>query len=136
MTSLFNEYNEYKLIHCNIIRFFYSFQLKNKYYSNNIDNMENREKIDDSQDDSVTPNITDEEQTKDDNPDEEQTKEEKPEDSFKEFVGKTLRDGMDDNNKKAFDVLKTGGENAFLKHVFTREDGTQRSYAEMRYLYG
>ena len=98
--------------------------------------MENTDKIDDSRDTSVTPN------NEDDNPDEEQiddkeqTKEEKPEDSFKEFVDKTLRDGMDDNNKKAFDVLKTGGENAFLKHVFTREDGTQRSYAEMRYLYG
>ena len=105
--------------------------------------MENTEKIDDSQDTSVTPSNTDEkEQTKEENPDEEQideegkTKEEKPEDSFIEFVDKTLRDGMDDNNKKAFDVLKIEDRNAFLKHVFTREDGTQRSYAEMRYLYG
>lgn len=80
--------------------------------------------------------IKGEEQTEEENPDEKQTKEEKTEDSFKEFVGKTLRDGMDDNNKKAYDVLKTGDENAFLKHVFTRDDGTQRSYAEMRYLYG
>ena len=94
--------------------------------------MENTDKIDDSQDTSETPINTDEEQPKD----EEQTKEEKLEDSFKEFVGKTLRDGMDETNKKAFDVLKTGDKNAFLKHVFTREDGTQRSYAEMRYLYG
>ena len=53
-----------------------------------------------------------------------------------EGVGKTLRDGMDDNNKKAYDVLKTGDTTAFLKQVFTREDGTERSYAEMRYLYG
>jgi hypothetical protein len=51
-------------------------------------------------------------------------------------VGKTLKDGMDEKNKRAFDVLKTGDTNAFLKHVFTREDGTERSYAEMRYLYG
>lgn len=105
--------------------------------------MENTDKIDYSQDESVTQSntdekeqiekeqIDDEEQTKEENPDEEQTK-----DSFIEFVDKTLRDGMDDNNKKAFDVLKTGDRNAFLKHVFTREDGTERSYAEMRYLYG
>ena len=104
--------------------------------------MENTDKIDESKDKSVTPSNTDEEQTKEENPDEEQiddeeqTKEEKPGDSFIEFVDKTLRDGMDDNNKKAFDVLKTGDRNAFLKHVFTRDDGTERSYAEMRYLYG
>ena len=100
--------------------------------------MENTDKIDDSQDTSVTQSNTDEkEQIEKEQIDEEgKTKEEKPEDSFKEFVDKTLRDGMDDNNKKAFDVLKTGDTTAFLKHVFTREDGTQRSYAEMRYLYG
>jgi hypothetical protein len=99
--------------------------------------MENTDKVDDSQDESVTPSNSDEkEQTKEENPDEEQTKEDNPEDSFKEFVDKTLRNGMDDNNKKAYDVLKTGDRNAFLKHVFTREDGTERSYAEMRYLYG
>ena len=88
--------------------------------------MENTDKIDESQDKSVTPS----------NNDEEQKSKEKPEDSFIEFVDKTLRDGMDETNKKAYDVLKTGDTNAFLKHVFTREDGTERSYAEMRYLYG
>lgn len=100
--------------------------------------MENTDKMDDFQDTSVTPSNTDEEQIDKEEQmgDKEQTKEENPEDSFKEFVGKTLRDGMDDTNKKAFDVLKTGDTNAFLKHVFTREDGTERSYAEMRYLYG
>lgn len=66
----------------------------------------------------------------------EHKKEEEIRESSTENTGKTIRDGMDDNNKKAFDVLKTGDRNAFLKHVFTREDGTQRSYAEMRYLYG
>lgn len=87
--------------------------------------MESTDKVDDK---SVTLN-NEEEQIGD----EEQTKEPSTE---VHFVGKTLRDGMDDNNKKAYDVLKTGDENAFLKHVFTRDDGTQRSYAEMRYLYG
>lgn len=102
--------------------------------------MESTDKVDeitDYLDKSVTLNneeekIGDEEQIEDEG----KTKEEKPEDSFKQLGGKTLKDGMDDNNKKAFDVLKTGDTNAFLKHVFTREDGTQRSYAEMRYLYG
>ena len=76
-----------------------------------------------------------EEQTKKD----EQKKEEEPwtQQSYPvSSVGKTLRDGMDETNKKAFDALKTGDTNAFLKHVFTREDGTERSYAEMRCLYG
>lgn len=100
--------------------------------------MENTDKIDDSQDTSVTPSNTDEEQIDKEEQmgDKEQTKEENPEDSFIKFVDKTLRDGMDDNNKKAFDILKTGDTSSFLKHVFTREDGTERSYAEMRYLYG
>ena len=94
--------------------------------------MENTDKTDDSQYTSVTPSNTDEEQMGD----KEQTKEENSKDSFIEFVDKTLRDGMDANNKKAFDVLKTGDTSSFLKCVFTREDGTERSYAEMRYLYG
>ena len=49
---------------------------------------------------------------------------------------KTLRDRMDEKNQKAFDVLVSEGRNAFLKHVFTDESGRERSYAEMRYLYG
>ena len=48
----------------------------------------------------------------------------------------TIRDRMDEPNKKAYDILTTGDKNAFLREVFTRPDGTQRSYAEMRYLYG
>lgn len=58
-----------------------------------------------------------------------------PEDK-KQEEGKTLRDGMDEKNQKAFDVLVSEGKNAFLKHVFTDENGRERSYAEMRYLYG
>ena len=49
---------------------------------------------------------------------------------------KILRDRMDEKNQKAFDVLVSEGKNAFLKHVFTDESGQERSYAEMRYLYG
>lgn len=100
--------------------------------------MENTDKTDDSQYTSVTPSNTDEEQIDKEEQmgDKEQTKEENSKDSFIEFVDKTLRDGMDANNKKAFDVLKTGDTSSFLKCVFTREDGTERSYAEMRYLYG
>ena len=58
-----------------------------------------------------------------------------PEDK-KQEEGKTLRDGMDEKNQKAFDVLVSEGTNSFLKHVFTDESGRERSYAEMRYLYG
>ena len=43
---------------------------------------------------------------------------------------------MDEANKKAVDVLKKKGEKAFLKHVFTGDDGEQLSYAEMRMKYG
>ena len=100
--------------------------------------MESSDKVDeitDSQDNSATSSNSDEkEQIEEEQIDEEEHTKEPS--TVERNVGKTLRDGMDDNNKKAFDVLKTGGENAFLKHVFTREDGTQRSYAEMRYLYG
>ena len=54
----------------------------------------------------------------------------------KEECIKTLRDHMDEKNQTAFDVLVNEGRNAFLKHVFTDENGRERSYAEMRYLYG
>ena len=44
---------------------------------------------------------------------------------------------MDEVNKKALDVLIKGTEKDFLKHVFTnQETGQQRSYAEMRMMYG
>lgn len=54
----------------------------------------------------------------------------------KEGCIKTLRDRMDEKNQNALDVLVNEGRNAFLKHVFTDENGRERSYAEMRYLYG
>jgi hypothetical protein len=44
---------------------------------------------------------------------------------------------MDEANKKALDVLVNGTEKDFLKHMFTnQETGQQRSYAEMRMMYG
>ncbi len=44
--------------------------------------------------------------------------------------------GMDEKNKKALNVLMTEGDKAFVKHVFTGENGRQLSYAEMRSRYG
>ena len=43
---------------------------------------------------------------------------------------------MDDNNKKAIDIMESEGPEASMKHMFTRKDGTTRTYAEMRSLYG
>ena len=46
-------------------------------------------------------------------------------------------ENMDEANKKAYDVLITGTEKDFLKHMFTnQETGQPRSYAEMRMMYG
>lgn len=43
---------------------------------------------------------------------------------------------MDEHNKKAVSVLNNEGMDKAVEHMFTREDGTTRSYAEMRMLYG
>jgi hypothetical protein len=43
---------------------------------------------------------------------------------------------FDEKNKLAYDILVTKRQDSFLKHVFTDENGKQRSYAEMRMLYG
>lgn len=43
---------------------------------------------------------------------------------------------MDDKNKKAFNVFLEEGKQAFVKHVFTGENGGQLSYSEMRMMYG
>ena len=54
-------------------------------------------------------------------------------------VIKSLADtkNMDDANKQAYNVLMNGTKKDFIKHVFTnQETGKQRSYAEMRMLYG
>ena len=44
---------------------------------------------------------------------------------------------MDEANKQAYNVLMNGTEKDLVRHVFTnQETGQQRSYAEMRMLYG
>ena len=46
-------------------------------------------------------------------------------------------DNMDDNNKKACNILATEGASAAVKHMFTDpKTGKPLSYAEMRSLYG
>lgn len=71
-----------------------------------------------------------------DNTDKKTETDKQEQEQVKEGCIKTLRDRMDEKNQKAFDVLVSEGKNAFLKHVFTDENGRERSYAEMRYLYG
>ena len=44
---------------------------------------------------------------------------------------------MDDNNKQAAQILKTGDMTSAVKHMFTHpRTGQPMSYSEMRYLYG
>jgi hypothetical protein len=43
---------------------------------------------------------------------------------------------MDEHNKAATDVLMTKGIDEAVKHMLTRPNGTPRTYAEMRELYG
>lgn len=51
-------------------------------------------------------------------------------------LGPIIEKGMDSNNKNAMKVWREQGSEAAVKHMFTRPDGRQRSYAEMRGLYG
>ena len=55
---------------------------------------------------------------------------------IKSIVNSNIYSNMDDNNKKAMDVMESEGPEASMKHMFTRDDGTTRTYAEMRALYG
>ena len=67
-----------------------------------------------------------------------QTPVDKAQESAKEVI-KSLADtkNMDEANKQAFNVLMNGTEKDLVRHVFTnQETGQQRSYAEMRMLYG
>lgn len=67
-----------------------------------------------------------------------QTPVDKAQESAKEAI-KSLADtkNMDEANKQAFNVLMNGTKKDFIKHVFTnQETGHQRSYAEMRMMYG
>ena len=50
---------------------------------------------------------------------------------------KNNNSNMDEQNKKAMDVLNSKGEEEFIKHVFTDEKTNRRlTYAEMRDRYG
>lgn len=62
----------------------------------------------------------------------------KAQESTKEVI-KSLADteNMDEANKQALNVLMNGTEKDLVRHVFTnKETGHQRSYAEMRMMYG
>lgn len=43
---------------------------------------------------------------------------------------------MDEKNKEAINILFTKGEKAFMKKVFTGDNGERLSYSEMRSRYG
>lgn len=43
---------------------------------------------------------------------------------------------MDEKNKEALKVLKEEGDDAFVNHVFTGENGQKLTYSEMRERYG
>jgi hypothetical protein len=47
-----------------------------------------------------------------------------------------LNTEMDEMNSKADKIMRTKGVEEAIKHMFTREDGSQRTYGEMRNLYG
>ena len=48
----------------------------------------------------------------------------------------TLKPLMDEKNREAMNVMTDQGKKEAVKHMMTRPDGTIRSYAEMRMLYG
>lgn len=43
---------------------------------------------------------------------------------------------MDEKNKEAIKVLNKEGDDAFVNHVFTGENGQKLTYSEMRARYG
>ena len=48
-----------------------------------------------------------------------------------------FRKGMDEDNKKALDIMASKGMNEAIKHMFTeQETGKTRSYGQMRMMYG
>ena len=56
-------------------------------------------------------------------------------DNIKETL-QAAKANMDDTNAEAVDVWLEKGPDAMVEHVFTDKKGNQRSYAEMRMLYG
>ena len=59
----------------------------------------------------------------------------KNEKKFAKTWDKAFGKNMDEDNKKALNVMKTEGMDAAVKHMFTAS-GRQLSYAEMRMRYG
>ena len=56
---------------------------------------------------------------------------------FAKTCDKAFGENMDKDNKKALNVMKTGGMDATVKHMFTdQETGGQLSYSQMRMRYG
>tara|TARA_B110000879_G_scaffold132800_1_gene174014 strand:- start:10 stop:261 length:252 start_codon:yes stop_codon:yes gene_type:complete len=56
---------------------------------------------------------------------------------FAKTWDKAFGKNMDEDNKKALNVMKTEGADAAVKHMFTdQETGQQLSYSEMRMRYG
>ena len=43
---------------------------------------------------------------------------------------------MNEDNKKAFDIYKTEGQKAFIKHVMNPTGKKDLTYAEMRAMFG
>jgi hypothetical protein len=61
----------------------------------------------------------------------------KKEKNFAKTWDKAFGKNMDEDNKKALNVMKTEGMDAAVKHMFTdQETGRQLSYSEMRMRYG
>jgi hypothetical protein len=56
--------------------------------------------------------------------------------AYQARVIEALRPLMDEKNRETIDVMTTQGKKEAVKHMTTRPDGTRRSYAEMRMLYG
>lgn len=72
----------------------------------------------------------------DNNAPKKQTQEEMNKDTVVHPPKANVEEGMDEANKEAMKIWRDQGSNAVVKHMFTRPDGSQRSYAEMRSLYG
>ena len=61
----------------------------------------------------------------------------KKEKNFAKTWDKAFGKNIDEDNKKALNVMKTEGMDAAVKHMFTdQETGRQLSYSEMRMRYG
>ena len=63
-------------------------------------------------------------------------RQDKPSD-MRAYTTNALYSKMDDNNKKAIDVMATKGMDAAVKHMFTHPStGKPMTYSQMRHFYG